>query len=35
STLCFLESVVSHLIWEKEIPEEKIERKTRQHGIAQ
>ncbi|MCK5871743.1 MAG: 6-phospho-3-hexuloisomerase [Methylococcales bacterium] len=24
STLCFLESVVSHLIWEKEIPEEKM-----------
>ena len=24
STLCFLEAVVSHLIWEKEIPEEKM-----------
>ncbi len=24
STLCFLESVVSHLIWEKNIPEEKM-----------
>jgi len=24
STLCFLESVVSHLIWEKGIPEEKM-----------
>lgn len=24
STLCFLEAVVSHLIWEKDIPEEKM-----------
>ncbi len=24
STLCFLEALVSHLVWEKEIPEEKM-----------
>jgi hypothetical protein len=24
STLCFLEALVSHLVWEKGIPEEKM-----------